>query len=233
MCASSERTSKGRKNLPLEPHAQDKRHTRVNSEEGKNGEAADPGRRHNRECQALTSSVTKRGSSMDLVQRLIEHDLWLTERLLACAQALPDSALDAPIDDHVQGLVVIAEPTLRQLFEAMVFTKEMWGAGMAGEAIARSQASSAPDLLARCRTAAERFRGVVADIQCRNGWDETFIRTTWSPPGIFTKGGAVAHTLTFSACRRALALRVLQSHCLGMELGNDDPIDWEPMASAQ
>ena len=163
---------------------------------------------------------------MDLIDHLVEHDLWLTERILACAEALPDGALDDPIAAWSEGLEVVAEPTLRGLLEAMVFTKEMWGAGMTGEAIPGPHSSTVGEMLERWRVAGSRFRRVVEDVRRHDRWNETFIRTTWTPPELFTMGGAVAHTLTFSACRRTLALRVLQARGLGRDLEDGDPILW-------
>lgn len=164
---------------------------------------------------------------MDIGDRLIEHDLWLTGRILELAASLPDTVLDEPVAGRAQGLQVVAEPTLRALLTAMVFTKEVWGAGIAGDAVGRPPSLDAEALLRRWRPAAARFRRVVQDIRVRRRWGEVFVRTTWQAPEVFAMGAAVAHVLTFSACRRALALAILQSHGVGSDLGDGDPIDWE------
>jgi len=162
---------------------------------------------------------------MDLVDRLVEHDLWLTERILRAAGELTDPVLDASVQGECAGLEVVAQPSIRRLLEVMVLTKEVWGAGMTGDAVALDARPSGLDqILARWSIAAARFRAAVEDVARRDAWDQTFIRTTWDVPETFTNGQAVAHTLTFSACRTALALRLLQARGVVLDLGSGDPL---------
>jgi hypothetical protein len=87
---------------------------------------------------------------MDLSDRLVEHDHWLTARLLENAATLPDDALDRPIRP---GLVVHAfegpEPDVRTMLERIVFTKEVWTAAIGGRDIPPRDQRSIAALQAR------------------------------------------------------------------------------------
>src|SRR3954469_23178764 len=74
-----------------------------------------------------------RTTTMDLSDRLVEHDHWHTARLLEQAATLSDAALDR----HLRpGLVVHdfegPEPDVRSMLERIVFTKEVWTAAIGG-----------------------------------------------------------------------------------------------------
>src|SRR4029078_12260819 len=75
-------------------------------------------------------------STMDLSDRLVEHDHWHTARLLEQAATLSDAALDR----HVRPGVVVhdfegPEPDVSTMLERIVFTKEVWTAAIGGRDI--------------------------------------------------------------------------------------------------
>lgn len=58
--------------------------------------------------------------SVDILDRMLEHDRWATHELLAASAGLTDAQLDQPFD--------IGHRTLRATFEHLVFNVEAWTA---------------------------------------------------------------------------------------------------------
>ncbi len=86
-----------------------------------------------------------RTTTMDLSDRLVEHDHWHTARLLEQAATLSDEALDR----HVRpGLVVHEfegpEPDVRTMLDRLVFTKEVWTAAIGGRDIPPNAIAASP-----------------------------------------------------------------------------------------
>jgi AraC family transcriptional regulator len=164
-------------------------------------------------------------TSMDLLQRLVEHHVWLVGEIVERARRLSDDQLDEPIELSVEG--VDDDPTLRSLLSRLVGQMDMWNAAMDSRAydfdvergeslrsIATRLDAAGPVFLSRVRSAIDERR-----------LDETFVDATCDPPEVFTYGGMVAHVLTFAAHRRTLAIGAL--HSAGItDLGAGDPIRW-------
>jgi AraC family transcriptional regulator len=173
------------------------------------------------------SDPRQRGSTtMDLTDRLVAHNLWLTQQLLARAAQLPDEALDRPLDLGETAVRELSEPTLRGLLDRLVFEKETWTAGIKGRALKAPAATTIDGLQRRLDAIGPEFRDLVHDIDRRGDWDRSFIDTTCDPPETFTLGGAIAHVITFSAYRRELVVGALR-HLGAVDLGYADPIHWE------
>ena len=113
-----------------------------------------------------------RTTTMDLSDRLVEHDHWHTARLLEQAATLSDDALDR----HLRpGLIVHdfegPEPDARTMLERIVFTKEVWTAAIGGRDIPPRDERSIAALQARLTltqgvyrrgcTSFQRFRNAV------------------------------------------------------------------------
>lgn len=176
----------------------------------------------------------RRGTStMDATERLIAHDLWLTDELLARAATLPAEALDRALDLGQTNVEEVDDPTLRALLDHLVFAKETWTAAMTGRAFEEDTRDTTPSgMRKRLATVGPELETVVRGIRERGGWDAAFIDASCDPPETFTYGGAVAHVVTFSAHRRELAIGALRS--LGVkDLGYGDPIAWERKAAAR
>jgi AraC family transcriptional regulator len=147
---------------------------------------------------------------MDLTDRLINHDLWLTRRLLERASALSDAQLDQPFDSDQQRLPFeAAEPTLRATLERLVYTKEVWLAAVRGQPQPEGGDATPAGLLRRLDAAFLEYAEVLRQVREQNRWDETFTDATCEPPETFTYGGMAAHVITFSAFRRSAALKML------------------------
>jgi AraC-like DNA-binding protein len=174
-----------------------------------------------------------RTSTMDLSDRLVEHEHWHTARLLEQAAALPDDALDR----HVRpGLVVHdfegPEPDVRTMLERIVYTKEVWTAAIGGrDAPPRDQRSIAA-LQARLAAVQPQFASLVRRIRDRNEWDAAFVDALCTPPVSFTFGSVIAHVLTVSVVRRQTIIGALRE--LGVaDAETRDPIEWERLIASR
>lgn len=168
-----------------------------------------------------------RTKSMDLSDRLVEHDHWLTARLLENAATLSDEALDRPIRP---GFIVHAfegpEPDVRTMLERIVFTKEVWTAAIGGRDIPPRDQRSIPSLQARHAAAHAQLAALVRRIRDRNEWDDVFVDALCTPPVSFTLGSVIAHILTAGVVRRQSIIGALRD--LGVDdVETRDPIEWE------
>jgi len=147
-----------------------------------------------------------RRQTMDLTDRLLEHDHWVTQGLLDSAAALADAQLDKDIfPNNVVDRIDGVEASVRDLFEHHVFAKEVWNAAMGGTKFPEpSKENSVPQLRARQTAAAKRFAELVRNIRERGEWDDAFVDALCDPPQSFTYGSVVAHVLTHAAHRRGL-----------------------------
>ena len=181
-------------------------------------------------CGLVLPGLDDRERAMDLVERLTEHDIWVTGRMLELAGRVPDEVLDRPIvlsvenldEDPGSGL----RPTVRGLLHALVRNKEMWGANFTGTDYVERDDTSVPGLRQRFAAAVLPYRSALRRIVANHEWDTAFVDAVCEPPETFTYGGAVAHILTFSAYRRTEALLALHHAGFG-ELGLGDPMHFE------
>lgn len=174
----------------------------------------------------LLSHDAEEESPMDLIDRLVDHDVWLTAQILEASLSLTDSQLDATLIGVSANLVGDAPGTLRQLLERLVWTKEMWVAAMGGTTFTDQTSETVQDLCQRWREIGPRYAQLVRDVRDQKRWNDAFIDATCEPPETFTFGGAISHILSWTAFRRTSALGILSS--LGVpDLDGVDPIDWE------
>jgi AraC-like DNA-binding protein len=166
-------------------------------------------------------------SHMDLTDRLIDHDVWLTRQLLVAAQGLPEAVLDQPLGQPMQLLFFDPlDDTLRQLLRQLIFTREIWLAAVRQQPLPTESDDSLEGLLQRLDDAYLEFAEFVRQVRDENRWDEEFVDALCDPPETFTYGGIIAHVLTFTQVRRTLALHAVRAHGI-TTLGDGDPIMWE------
>ncbi len=180
-------------------------------------------------------SIPKGDGTMDITDRLIEHDAWMTRRLLTRAKELTDAQLDSSLP-HPQQPMPFEGPdsTPRILLEHLVFTKEAWAAAVRGQQAPERQENSIDNLITRFDAASAAFMEIVRDVRDGDRWDEMFVDELCCPAETFSYGSMIAHVITFSAFRRLTALKTLES--LGTDvddLGYGDPIDWERSLAAK
>ncbi|MCL4872375.1 MAG: helix-turn-helix transcriptional regulator [Anaerolineae bacterium] len=165
--------------------------------------------------------------NMDIVDRLLDHDMWMTRHMLARARNLTDEQLDAPVAVPPNPLPFeSAEGTLRESLNRLVFTKEVWLAAVGRRPFPEEQDKSVAEMLQRLDAAFIEFAEVVRQVRDENRWDEMFVDASCEPQEQFSYGGMIAHVITFSAFRHNAALKILEM--LGInDLGYGDPIEWE------
>jgi AraC family transcriptional regulator len=175
----------------------------------------------------LQRSTRKGADELDLTDRLIGHDAWLTRRLLERARELTDAQLDAPLPTPQKPLPFESpDSTLRKALDRMVFTKEVWVAAVNGGKIPDNPDNSVHGMLRRLDTAFSEFTEIVRSVRDAGKWDEAFVDELCCPAETFTYGGMIAHVITYSAFRRLTVLKVIES--MGItDLGYGDPIEWE------
>jgi AraC family transcriptional regulator len=174
-----------------------------------------------------------RTPTMDLTDRLVEHDHWHTTGLLERAATLSDAALDR----HVRpGLVVHSfegpEPDVRTMLDRIVFTKEVWTAAIAGRDIPTDRDLTIAGQQTRLAAVQPQFAALVRRIRDRNEWDDAFVDALCTPPVSFTFGSVIAHILTVSVIRRQTVTDALRE--LGVtDVETRDPIEWERAMAAR
>ena len=169
---------------------------------------------------------------MDLTDRMIEHDLWLTTRLIEAAAALPAEQLDEPVPTPTEpphAWFEEGDPTLRSMLDRLVYSKEIWTAALEGRDEPQRGGTSLDDVRERHERAGKAFAAAVRSIRDRNAWDTAFVDALCDPPETFTFGGMVAHVLTWSAHRRQVVVGALRK--LGADVGSGDPLEWERRAA--
>jgi AraC family transcriptional regulator len=181
----------------------------------------------------LVVSAERRSEAMDATERLLEHDRWLTGRLLERASTLTEEQLDRKIRP---GHVVLSfdgpEATVRQMLDRLVWTKEVWLAAIEGRDFPEAQERSLPALEHRFAAAADAFIAAAARIREDRAWDDTFVDALCEPPQSFTFGGVIAHVITYSAYRREVLIRALAD--LGVpDIEPGCPMEWDRLRQSE
>src|SRR5439155_21661801 len=95
----------------------------------------------------LVPGDDSRRSSMDLTDRLVAHDNWITQQLLERAAELPEAALDEPARLEPPTVAFQGKaPSLRSMLDRLVFTKEMWTAAIGGRPFEELNDTSVPGM---------------------------------------------------------------------------------------
>jgi AraC-like DNA-binding protein/uncharacterized damage-inducible protein DinB len=180
----------------------------------------------------VPGSIPKGATEMDLFDRFAGNDSWHTRKLLEYASTLSDEQLDRPLEAVVEVLPWReSSKSLRQLFENIIFTKEVWAAALAGHDF--PNINGTPDaertpaaMLARLEKTDRELQKIFHDVRNRGSWDDTFVDALCEPAETFTFGGVFAHIMTFNAHRRLMALDALRQ--LGVKTqGFGDPMEYE------
>jgi AraC-like DNA-binding protein len=170
----------------------------------------------------LRLPATARSTTMDVLERMVDHHVWLVGEIVDRTAQVGDETLDRPITLSVES--IDAHPTLRSLADRLVGQLEMWVTSVEGgtEMPPRGDTTAA-GLRRRLDAIAPRFReAVIGPIAAGRG-DETFVDAVCDPPETFSYGGIAAHVLTFAAVRRTMAIGALESAGV-TDLGSGDPM---------
>ncbi len=188
-------------------------------------EIAAPSRVHFHPPGSLRVPARRKVTAMELINRMVDHHVWLVGELLIRADRLPDGVLDAPIEISVEGLD--DRPTLRSQLSRLVGQLAMWNAAIAGHEydFATEENESVAAMRARLAAAGPAFAEHVRRVVDEGRLDETFVDAVCDPPEVFTYGGMIAHVLTFAAHRRTLVCGALIDAGIA-DLGAGDPMRW-------
>ena len=162
---------------------------------------------------------------MDLLNKMVEHHVWLVGEFVSRAATLPDERLDAPIEISVEG--VDDDPTLRSLLSRLIGQMGMWNATIATRSydFAIERGESIESMRARLAEEGTTFLSQVREVGEQGRLDETFVDALCEPYEVFTYGGMIAHVLTFAAHRRTLVAGALVDAGI-TDLGAGDPLRW-------
>ena len=181
----------------------------------------------------LLVPAERRSDTMDVTDRLLEHDRWLTGRLLDRASTLTDQQLDREIRPGHQVLSFDGpEATVRQMLDRLVWTKEVWVAAIDGRDFPAEPDRTIDGLRRRFAESADAFVALAARIRDERAWDNVFVDALCEPPQSFTFGGVFAHVITFSAHRREVLVRAMKE--LDVEqIEPTCPMEWERLVAAE
>jgi uncharacterized damage-inducible protein DinB len=158
---------------------------------------------------------------MDLLDRLLGHDLWTTQQLLLLCRGLTDEQLDRNFD--------IGHRTLRATLSHIVRNIEVWSDLMSDQPVREDPGPLGRSVLAlasRLDVAGADLARVARAVAQRDGWDETWVDHLDSPPTEKTYGGAIAHVVTHSMHHRAQMLYLLRR--VGVQgVPEGDVFSWE------
>lgn len=182
---------------------------------------------HFRPPGGISLPATRKESSMDVLQQLVDHHVDSLAAVIASAAGLDDEVLDAPITQSVEA--IDDDMTLRSLLNAMVTQEEHWLNALAGGAWPDESDRSVAGLAARHEVAGRDYRAFVARAIADGAMADTFVDTTCEPPVSHSVGGTIAHVVTFAAVRRTLAVGALWSAGV-QDFGRADP---RPMLDAR
>ncbi|MGZ4133450.1 MAG: hypothetical protein ACXVWF_10400, partial [Actinomycetota bacterium] len=93
---------------------------------------------------------------MDLLNKMVEHHVWLVGEMVERAAGLSHAQLDAPIQLSVDG--IDEDPTLRSLLSRLVGQLAMWNAAIDGRAYGFEIEDHEPLASIRNRLAEEGLR---------------------------------------------------------------------------
>ena len=160
---------------------------------------------------------------MDLLDRLLGHDVWSTRQLLLQSRSLSDAQLDQVFD--------IDSRTLRGCFAHMIGVMETWNDLLYERPPGNRDPAPATveSLLARLTVAGQELARLARRIARENRWDDMFVDVLDDPPRPKTFGGAIGHVITHNMHHRAQAMLMLE------RLGQVDHIEgdllsWEAAA---
>jgi AraC family transcriptional regulator len=164
-------------------------------------------------------------TAMDLLQKMVEHHVWLVGEIVDRAARLPDERLDEPIRVSVDN--EDGKMTLRSIASRLIGQMDMWNCALETRDYDWSveQHETVAHMRERLGTVGPKFLEQVRSFVQERRLDETFVDALCDPPEVFTYGGMIAHVLTFAAYNRTLAVQALGLAGVG-DLGYGDPMTW-------
>jgi uncharacterized damage-inducible protein DinB len=160
---------------------------------------------------------------MDILERLLQHDIWMTQNLLERCRELTSAQLNQAFD--------IGHHTLLETWEHLIGNVEVWTDLMSALPLTKRSARPATlaELTARYGVAVARFGKLARRLAAENRLDDLWIDVLDNPPTQKTYGGAIVHVLTHNHSHRTEILHILER--LGLtNLIEGDVLGWEQHA---
>ncbi len=164
--------------------------------------------------------------NMDLLDLLLEHDIWLVRRMLERAKTLTDKQLDTQIEKYQPAPFSEPQHTLREMFHSHVSGKENWIAAIKNQHLPETLDKTISGMIQRHEKAASDFLAIAHEIRDESKWQAVFVDAICIPPETFSFSGVIAHVITFSAHQRMVMLNALREFGIN-DLGYGDPIEFE------
>lgn len=153
---------------------------------------------------------------MQLLDRLLRHDLWTTTQLMNLCEDLEESAFDREFG--------FAYQSLRATFDHVIFNMQVWSDLMEGRPVRPRGGSSVPELQARLKQAGSDLSRVANQVRERDDWDTLWTDAIDGKKHSF--GGAIAHVLTHSMHHRAQIIYMLRQLNV-KNVPEGDVLSWE------
>lgn len=173
----------------------------------------------------LRVPARRKVTDMDLLQRIVQHHVWLIGEIVDRAARLDDETLDRPIELSVEYLD--DGVSIRSALSRLIGQLDMWDCAVAGRDYDWSveEHESVSTMRTRLERAGSEFTTLVDDLVREGRLDESFVDALCDPPEVFTYGGMLAHVLAFGTTRRTVVIGAL--HSAGItDLGAGDPMHW-------
>ncbi len=156
---------------------------------------------------------------MNLLDRLLGHDLATTRELLILCQNLTDEQMDREFD--------VGWRTLRKTFAHMIGNIEIWTDLMMERPVyLGGHGESSRELLDRLESSYAEFADFARKIEREGRLDDLWTDVLDQPPAQKSYGGAIGHVITHNMHHRAELLHIMQR--LGIsDLPEGDLMGWD------
>ncbi|MCA9087909.1 MAG: DinB family protein [Planctomycetaceae bacterium] len=139
---------------------------------------------------------------MDLLDRLLKHDVWTTRKLLDICSTLSEEQLDGDFE--------LGHRTLRATLHHMLHNMEVWTALMAGQHPVQQADCTLPGMITRLDAAESSLASIARRVANSDAWDDLWTDTLDDPPQQKSYGTAIAHLITHNMHHRAQLLYMLR-----------------------
>lgn len=176
--------------------------------------------------------MPKGQADMDLLDLMLEHDFWLTRKILERAKNLTPAQLDSDLGPSNPISFEHPQRSLREMLDRLILWKEVWLSGLRGSAYTPDPERTPESFRRRLEAVYPEFIALAREVRDQGRFGVSFVDYGCEPPERFTFGGMIAHVLTFSAHQRALILEALRGFGIH-DLGYGDPIDFTRLLETQ
>jgi uncharacterized damage-inducible protein DinB len=158
--------------------------------------------------------------TLDLLDRLLEHDAWTTRRVLELARSLTGEQLDRDFD--------IGHRTVRDTLHHMLGNIEVWTDLMAAQPVRHlpDGGLSIVEFEQRFDAAYADFSRIARELRDSRRLNDLYLDVLDQPPASKSYAGTILHVITHDHMHRAEILHMLQR--LGVQgLIEGDVLSWE------